>query len=157
MRKEQKIRLYPLLLLSIALLPLTLPDGFCMNSKVLRAKGNGFITFTGNGSLSIRGDGSLVVNKNCSVTLPSTTAHGDDAEWYVRKNAGIVYPNISGVVQIDGSDIEVSFAGTNIGLWVAGQGTVDLKGYGVYVDSNGNGGHWSSKGTNLSINTIVTQ
>jgi hypothetical protein len=157
MRKEQKTKIYPILLLNLAFLLLGLSDGFCQNAAVLVAKGHGFVTYTGNGPLSISGDGSLVVNKNCSVILPETASKTDDVELYIRKNAGIVYPNISGKVQIDGNDIEVSFAGANIGLRIEGNGTVVLEGYGIYIDSNGNAGRWSSEGTSLSISTLETQ
>jgi hypothetical protein len=131
--------------------------GFCQDAGALVAKGHGYITFTGDGPLSVSGDGSLVVNKNCSVILPEAASDTDEIEKYIRKNAGIVYPNISGKVEISGEDINVSFSGANIGLRIEGEGTVMLKGYGIYIDSKGNAGRWSSEGSSLSVNYVATQ
>lgn len=125
--------------------------GNCEEGGILIAKGNGVITFTGNGPLSITGEGALVVNKNASVTLPVNIFNKEEIEQYIRKNAGVVYPHINGTTRIDGADLEVSFAGANIGARVDGEGTVVLKGYGIYFDSAGNAGRWSADGTSISI------
>jgi hypothetical protein len=118
---------------------------------ILIAKGNGVIAFTGNGPLSITGEGALVVNKNTSVTLPVNIFSKDETEQYIRKNAGVVYPHVNGTTLIDGEEIEVSFAGANIGGRVSGDGVVVLKGYGIFFDSAGNAGRWSAEGTSISI------
>lgn len=125
--------------------------GYAEDTGFLVAKGHGLVTFTGNGPLTISGDGSLVVNKNCTVILPENAANSDGVEYYIRKNAGIVYPNISGKVQIDGKDIEISFAGANMGVRVEGEGTIVLEGYGIYIDNTGNTGRWSADGTTVPI------
>jgi len=128
--------------------------GYCEEGGSLIAKGNGVITFTGNGPLSITGEGALVVNKNASVTLPVNIFRKDEIEQYIRKNAGVVYPHINGLTLVDGEDLEISFAGANIGARVNGEGTVVLKGYGIYFDSAGNAGRWSAEGTSISIKAL---
>jgi hypothetical protein len=112
------------------------------------------ITFIGTGPLSITGEGSLVVNKNASVTLPEKLFPKDEPEQYIRQNAGVVYTHINGKTLIDGEDLEISFAGANIGSRVNGEGTVVLKGYGIYFDSVGNAGRWSAEGTTLAIKAV---
>jgi len=131
---------------------ITRQTGNCAEAGILIAKGNGVISFIGNGPLSITGEGSLVVNKTTSVTLPENLFTKDEPEQYIRQNAGVVYPHINGKTLIDGEDLEISFAGANIGARVNGEGTVVLKGYGIYFDSAGNAGRWSAEGTSLSLN-----
>ena len=128
--------------------------GNCEDGGILIAKGNGVITFIGTGPLSITGEGSLVVNKNASVTLPENLFTKDEPEQYIRQNAGVVYTHINGKTLIDGEDLEISFAGANIGSRVNGEGTVVLKGYGIYFDSVGNAGRWSAEGTTLAIKAV---
>jgi hypothetical protein len=128
--------------------------GNCEDGGILIAKGNGVITFIGTGPLSITGEGSLVVNKNASVTLPENLFTKDEPEQYIRQNAGVVYTHINGKTLIDGEDLEISFAGANIGARVNGDGTVVLKGYGIYFDSAGNAGRWSAEGTSIAIKAV---
>jgi hypothetical protein len=137
-----------------ACLLMTGQTGFCEEGGLLIAKGNGVITFTGDGPLSITGEGSLVVNKNASVTLPENIFINQETEQYIRKNAGVVYPHVNGKTLVDGEDLEISFAGANIGARVNGGGTVVLKGYGIYFDSAGNAGRWSAEGTTIAINAV---
>jgi hypothetical protein len=138
----------------VACLLMTWQTGFCEEGGILIAKGNGVITFTGDGPLSITGEGSLVVNKNASVTLPENIFINQETEQYIRKNAGVVYPHVNGKTLVDGEDLEISFAGANIGARVNGGGTVVLKGYGIYFDSAGNAGRWSAEGTTIAINAV---
>ena len=138
----------------VACLLMTWQTGFCEEGGILIAKGNGVITFAGDGPLSITGEGSLVVNKNSSVTLPENIFVNQETEQYIRKNAGVVYPHVNGKTLVDGEDLEISFAGANIGARVNGGGTVVLKGYGIYFDSAGNAGRWSAEGTTIAINAV---
>jgi len=128
--------------------------GICEEGGILVAKGNGLITFTGDGPLSITGEGALVVNKNASVTLPENIFVKNETEQYIRKNAGVVFPHINGKTLIDGQALEISFAGANIGARINGDGTVVLKGYGIYFDSAGNAGRWSAEGTTIAISAV---
>lgn len=128
--------------------------GLCEEGGILIAKGNGVITFSGDGPLSITGEGALVVNKNASVTLPENLFAREETEQYIRKNAGVVFTHINGKTLIDGENLEISFAGANIGARINGEGMVVLKGYGIYFDSAGNAGRWSAEGTTLAINAV---
>jgi hypothetical protein len=150
-----KINYMPLLVAFIAVC-LLVPGRTvnCEEGGILIAKGNGVITFVGDGPLSITGEGALVVNKNASVTLPENTLNSQETEQYIRKNAGVVYPHINGKTLLAGEDLDISFAGANIGVRVNGGGAVVLKGYGIYFDSAGNAGRWSAEGTTIAINAL---
>jgi len=126
--------------------------GNCEESGILIAKGNGVMTFTGDGPLSISGEGSLVVNKNASVTLPENLFAKEETEQYIRENAGVVFIHINGKTLVNGADLEVTFAGANIGARINGPGSVVLKGYGIYFDSSGHAGRWSAAGITIAVN-----
>ena len=125
--------------------------------SLLIAKGHGVIKFTGEGPIAINGQGSLVVNENCQVMLFKSDGAAvslDEIEFYTRTNAGVVYVNIDGKVQIDNlidNGIEVSFSGANIGVRIDGEGTAVLKGYGIYIDNFGKTGRWSAEGTMVRL------
>jgi hypothetical protein len=133
-----------------------------------RCKGNGTISFAGKGTITISGDGVLIVSDNASLDFeepqedgnavktdgPDCIESGDYCIYLLgqtAKQADRSIVKIKAQIRSRGSrDMNVSFAGANIGVTASGTAKLILKGYGIYIYDK-TIGKWAVEGTTINL------
>ncbi len=140
------------------------------SDTIVRGKGHGFTRFTGSGILHIGGDGIL------TLALPPESDQqsppGDEGidiifspydtelfnDTFVEPacidtgTGSCIYIMSEARVWIDGNDLDVTFAGANIGFTASGDARLFLQGYGIFR-AESRLGRWTPEGTEISIET----
>lgn len=117
-----------------------------------KCKGHGTVGFKGDGSLTISGNGVLLVNEDAEVAFfhEATATDIEFPECYPVEDGRCAFINVSGKAFIAGENLDIFFAGANIGLTASGNATLTVKGYGIYKIGLLIG-PWSSDGTTFFL------
>lgn len=141
------------------------PAVYAESGAIVRCKGHGTVSFEGSGDISINGEGILMVSDNAIVAFTSASGATFDEDTgappecietdsgyciYVGVNGTTQVAGPNGKAEISGENITVSFAGANIGLTARGNGTLVLKGYGIYLYGK-TIGRWAPDGAGTVI------
>lgn len=127
-----------------------------ITKESIRCKGHGLVSFKGSGTLEINGDGILIVNENAERTFSYGPSDRDTPDFVripqclLTDDGNCVYIGLDTHTSITGDDIAVTFVGANIGLTAAGNGQLDLKGYGIFLSIQ-NFGTWGIEGTTIVL------
>ncbi|MCP4715067.1 MAG: hypothetical protein GY868_08120 [Deltaproteobacteria bacterium] len=122
----------------------------------LRGKGHGLFNFSGDGTVSVSGDGILIVNSDAVVTFntdfPDTSdlLENEETDCIPADDDYCIYLGIDGRANVSGYELDISFAGANIGLTIDGVGLVSLKGYGIFRQGKVLGA-WGVDGTEITL------
>ena len=134
------IRTFKTILLAVCLLAaLSVSNALADSSSEIRCKGHGIISFEGSGTLTFIGDGGvLIVNDNAEMTFSYGSKDSSNLiripQCLETGEGNCVYIGVDAdKTTVSGEDLEVFFMGANIGLNASGNGTLNLKGYGVYL------------------------
>ncbi|NOK61565.1 MAG: hypothetical protein GFH27_549311n28 [Chloroflexi bacterium AL-W] len=137
----------------LLMMTMTIGSTFAANLAEESVTGTGTLRATGSGTAQIGGSGQVIIQRGFGEVYVSGADSIDTVgRGYheVLDDGRVRLQGIAGNVTIRGTNMSIKIIGGRVGFRADGNGTVTLKGQGLY-DANGNNGRWTEEGVTLTI------